>query len=164
MNEGLAISTRARVGKDFTVPILLGGISAGTVDIGAASLINGAKPSRILQVIASGLLGKSAFADSSTIELGLALQWAMSVIIASIFVFAAQSMPALKRHWIKAGLAYGLVVFVVMNYAVLPLSAIGHPPRFRAVHFMEDMIAMLAFGSIIAFCARERPIRQRDIG
>jgi uncharacterized membrane protein YagU involved in acid resistance len=152
-------STGARIVKDLISPILLGGIIAGTLDIGAASLINSAKPTRILQVIASGLLGKSAFADDSTVALGLVLQWAMSIIIASIFVFAVRWRPVLKRHWVKAGLAYGVVIFFVMNYVVLPLSAIGHAPRFRVVHFMEDIVAMLLFGIIVAFFARERPNR-----
>ena len=152
-------STGVQIVKDLVAPILLGGIIAGTLDIGAASLINSAKPTRILQVIASGLLGKSAFADNSTVGLGLVLQWAMSIIIASIFVVAVQWRPVLKRHWLKAGLAYGVVIFLVMNYVVLPLSAIGHPPRFRVVHFMEDIVAMLLFGMIVAFFARERPNR-----
>jgi uncharacterized membrane protein YagU involved in acid resistance len=152
-------TTRRRVVRDFVVSILLGGIIAGTLDIGAASLINSAKPTRILQVIASGLLGKSAFADNSTVALGLVLQWAMSIIIASIFVVAAQWKPVLKRHWAIAGLAYGLVIYFVMNYLVLPLSAIGHSPRFRVLHFMEDIVAMLLFGIIITFFARERSNR-----
>jgi uncharacterized membrane protein YagU involved in acid resistance len=161
VSDGPYGTTRTRVVSDFLVPILLGGIIAGTLDIGAASLINSAKPTRILQVIASGLLGKSAFADDSTVALGLVLQWAMSIIIASIFVFAVRWWPLLKRHWVKAGLAYGVVIFLVMNYVVLPLSAIGHSPRFRLVHFMEDIVAMLLFGIIVAFFARERPNRQR---
>jgi uncharacterized membrane protein YagU involved in acid resistance len=90
------------------------------------------------------------------VELGLVLQWAMSIIIASVFVVAARWRPVLKRHWVKAGLAYGVIVFLVMNYVVLPLSAIGHAPRFRVVHFVEDIVAMLLFGTIIAFFARER--------
>jgi len=158
--EGSYGTTRTRVVNDFVVPILFGGIIAGTLDIGAASLINSAKPARILQAIASGLLGKSAFdGGSATVELGLVLQWAMSIIIASIFVVAVRWMPVLKRQWIGAGLAYGVTIFVVMNYVVLPLSAIGHPPRFRAVHFTEDIVAMLLFGMIVAFFARERPGR-----
>jgi hypothetical protein len=153
-------TTRTRVVSDYVIPILLGGIVAGTLDIGAASLINSAKPTRILQAIASGLLGRSAFdGGSATVELGLVLQWAMSFIIASIFVVAVQWRPVLQRHWVKAGLAYGVVIFSVMNYVVLPLSAIGHPPRFRIVHFMEDIVAMLLFGIIVAFFARERPSR-----
>jgi len=159
ISGGSGGATKIQVVRDFVVPILLGSIIAGTFDIGAASLINSANPTRILQVIASGLLGKSAFADNSTVEFGLVLQWAMSIIIASIFVVAAQWWSVLKRHWVKAGLAYGMVIFVVMNYVVLPLSAIGHPPRFRVVHFIEDITAMLLFGIIVAFFARERPNR-----
>jgi len=106
------------------------------------------------------LLGKSAFeGGSATVELGLVLQWSMAIIIASIFVVAVRWRPVLKRHWIKAGLAYGVIIFVVMNYVVLPLSAIGHPPGFRVAHFMEDIVAMLLFGMIVAFFARERPGR-----
>jgi xanthine/uracil permease len=83
----------------------------------------------------------------------------MSIIIATIFVVAVQWTPVLKRHWVKAGLVYGMVVFAVMNYVVLPLSAVGHAPRFRIVHFIEDILAMLLFGLIIAFFARQRPDR-----
>jgi uncharacterized membrane protein YagU involved in acid resistance len=160
ISDGFGRAAKTRLVKDFVVPILLGGIIAGTLDVGAASLLNGAQPSRILQAIASGLVGKSAFdGGSTTVVLGLALQWAMSIIIASIFVVAAQWRPVLRRHWVKAGVAYGVVIYVVMNYVVLPLSAIGHAPRFRVVHFMEDIVAMLIFGLIVAFFARERPNR-----
>jgi uncharacterized membrane protein YagU involved in acid resistance len=159
-SEGSARMKRARVMNDYVVPIVLGGIIAGTIDIGAASLINSASPSRILQAIASGVLGRSAFdGGSATIELGLVLQWGMSIAIASIFVVAVQWMPPLGRHWVKAGLAYGFLIFLVMNYVVIPLSAIGHPPRFRLVHFIEDVVAMLLFGIIVAFFTRERPNR-----
>jgi uncharacterized membrane protein YagU involved in acid resistance len=159
-SDGSYRTTKTHLVSDVVVPILLGGIIAGTLDIGAASLINSAKPTRILQAIASGLLGKSAFdGGSATVGLGLVLQWAMSIIIASLFVVAVQWRPVLKRNWVKAGLAYGVVIFVVMNYVVLPLSAIGHPPRFRVVHFMEDIVAMLLFGMIVAFFARERSDR-----
>jgi uncharacterized membrane protein YagU involved in acid resistance len=158
--DGSSGTPATHVVRDYVVPILLGGLVAGTLDIGAASLINNANPTRILQIIASGLLGKSAFADDSTGALGLVLQWVMSIIIASIFVVAAQWKPALKRHWVKSGLAFGVVVLLVMNYVVLSLSAIGHAPRFRLVHFVEDTVAMLVFGLIIAFFSRERPNRQ----
>lgn len=161
VGHGSYATTRTRGVSDFVVPILLGGLIAGTLDIGAASLINSAKPTRILQAIASGLLGKSAFDGNwATVELGLVLQWTMSIIIASIFVVAVQWRPVLRRHWVKAGLVYGVVIFLVMNYVVLPLSAIGHPPRFRAVHFVEDILAMLLFGIVVAFFAREGPNRQ----
>jgi hypothetical protein len=138
--------------------ILLGGLIAGTVDVGAAALINWVNIPRILQVIAAGALGREASfqGGARSAVLGLGLQWAMSLIIAAIFVLAARALPGLRHGWALAGLAYGAVVFAVMNYVVVPLSAIGRIPRFTSLTLLENLLAMLLFGVIIAFCARER--------
>jgi hypothetical protein len=138
--------------------ILLGGVIAGTIDIGAAALINSARIGVILQAIASGILGQASFEQGVEAELlGLLLQWAMSILIAAIFVLTASRVNFLKRQWLAAGLAYGVVVFVVMNYAVVPLSAIGRIPHFTAMRFVANLLAMLVFGVIIAFLARSAP-------
>ena len=135
--------------------ILLGGFVAGTLDIGAAALINNAGVPVILKAIASGILGKASFQLGIEAEsLGVLLQWMMSILIAAIFVVIASRVTLLKRQWLAAGLAYGVVVFFVMNYVVVPLSAIGRVPHFTAARFMENMLAMLLFGVIIAFFAR----------
>jgi uncharacterized membrane protein YagU involved in acid resistance len=135
--------------------ILLGGLVAGTIDVGAAALINAANPILILHFIAGGLLGKTALSGGASIALlGLALQWAMSLIIAAIYVVAAHWLPVLRRRWIVGGLAYGVIVFFVMNYAVVPLSAWARWPHLTAWQFAENMLAMLVFGLIIAFFAR----------
>ncbi|MGH8371958.1 MAG: hypothetical protein ACRETO_04415 [Gammaproteobacteria bacterium] len=134
--------------------ILLGGFVAGTIDIGAAALIYQISPVIILHAIASGLLGKPAFQGGVGIAiLGLLLQWAMSLIIAAIYVFAAGRLTWLNRRWISAGVLYGIVVFVVMNYVVRPLSAAWPPSdfHFHAAKFFENLLAMLLFGFIIAY-------------
>ena len=137
-------------------PILLGGFIAGTIDIGAACVINSIGPIIILQAIASGVLGKASFDEgTSAAALGLVLQWAMSLLIAAIFVIASRRMPALRRRWVAAGLAYGIVILIVMNYVVVPLSAIHRFPHFAVMHFLGDLLAMLLFGLIVAFFARE---------
>lgn len=138
------------------VPILLGGFIAGTIDIGAACLINAASIPVILKAIASGVLGKASFQQGAgAAALGLALQWGMSILIAAIFVVAGGKLPALRRRWVAAGLAYGVAIFIVMNYVVMPLSAVGHIPHFTPAHFVENLLAMLLFGSIVAFFARD---------
>lgn len=135
--------------------ILCGGFIAGTIDIGAAALINALSPFVILQVVARGVLGKASYSGGiHSAALGMILQWAMSLLIAAIFVFAATRMPILRQRWIAAGLAYGVVVFFVMNYVVMPLSRIGSSPHFTASTFAMNMLAMLLFGLIIAFFAR----------
>lgn len=70
------------------------------------------------------MLGRAdLFAGAASATLGLILQWAMSWIIAAVYVGAARYLAALGRHWPAAGLCFGLVVFGVMNYVVVPLSA-----------------------------------------
>jgi len=142
--------------SDLTA-ILLGGFVAGTVDVGAAALINLLSPIRILQFIAGGLLGKAALSGGIPVALlGLVLQWLMSMIIAAVYVFAASRLPGLGRQWIAFGLAYGVVVFFVMNYVVVPLSAWARWPHFTLYSFAANMAAMLLFGLIVAFFARTR--------
>lgn len=137
--------------------ILLAGFVAGTIDIGSACLINGLSPVVILHAIASGALGKSSYAGGfGTAGLGLLLQWAMSLAIAAIFVLAAQTLPALSRLWLAAGLAYGVGIFVVMSFVVVPLSNAypkphGMPPM---TNIAENLLAMLLFGTIVAWFAR----------
>jgi uncharacterized membrane protein YagU involved in acid resistance len=112
-------------------------------------------PILILHFIAGGLLGKKALAGGASVALlGLALQWAMSLIIAAVYVVSSRWLPMLRRRWIVSGLAYGVVIFFVMNYAVVPLSAWARWPHLTAAQFAENMVAMLLFGLIIAVFAR----------
>lgn len=135
--------------------ILAGGFIAGTVDIGAAAWINMIDPRIILRFIAGGVLGKAALQGSAGVAwLGLFLQWGMSLLIAAIFVFAALRLRWLTARPILAGLAYGVVVFAVMNYVVVYLSAWRRINHFTPVNFAENLLAMLLFGLIVAFCTR----------
>jgi uncharacterized membrane protein YagU involved in acid resistance len=145
----------ANAPRSMLAATALGGFIAGTIDVGAAALINKASPYIILQAIAGGVLGKASFSEGTPAALlGLLLQWAMSLLIAWLFVLASRALPVLKRRWLAAGLAYGVAIFFVMNYVVVPLSALKHTPHFTAARFIENMIAMLLFGAIVAFFAR----------
>ena len=63
--------------RRLLLAILLGGFVAGTLDIGAAALINFISPIPVLRFIAGGLLGRPALAGGASIVLlGLVLQWA----------------------------------------------------------------------------------------
>jgi hypothetical protein len=134
--------------------LIYGGLIAGTVDIGAATLINAVSPLVILQAIASGLLGRPAFQGGAGVMLlGLVLQWGMSILIAAFFSFAASLRPVLARRWILWGTLYGVAVFIVMNYVVVPLSAASHKWTHPFSWFVENGLAMLVFGWIVALTA-----------
>lgn len=142
--------------------ILVGGFVAGTLDIGAACLINWRTPYVICQAIASGLFGAASFGmGTRSAEVGLLLQWFLSILIASIFVGVSQWLPVLRRRWIAAGCAYGVPVFVVMNYVVLPLSAVGHVAHFTPARAAGSFVAMIWFGFVIAFFSRDRASGRR---
>jgi hypothetical protein len=151
--------------KSDLMAIFVGGFVAGTIDIGAAALINLANPILILHFIAGGLLGKPALEGGAAVALlGLVLQWAMSLIIAAIYVVSSRSLLVLRRLWMVSGLVYGVIIFFVMNYAVVPLSAWTRWPHFTAEKFAENMLAMLFFGLIIAFFARQSASTQTGDG
>jgi hypothetical protein len=131
------------------------GLVAGTIDIGAACTINQVGPVPILRFIASGLLGTPLAHEPWVYCLGMALQWLMSIIIAAIFVSAAARIPLLLRRWVAAGIAYGVVVYFVMTFVVVPLS------RAKSGHvtwtsFAENLLAMIVFGLIVAYIAQRQ--------
>jgi hypothetical protein len=155
------MSDRARAAL---VATLWGGLVAATVDIGAACLISGRSVPFILHAIAGGLLAEQSFSGGTqTAVLGALLQEFMGLLIAGIYVGATFLLPILLRHWVRLGLAYGVVIFFVMNYVVVPLSAWRTFPHYSATHFAANLAAMLLFGCIVAYFAsrlRDAPTRQ----
>lgn len=142
--------------RNAWLAVLYGGLIAGTIDIFAPSLIYWINPLAVLRFIAGGLIGRTAAkaGGPEIAVLGILLQWTMSLIIAAIFVYAATRIPALVRRWIAAGVAYGVVVFFVMNYVVRPLSMHGDFPKMDLYGFSTNLAAMWLFGLIIAWFAR----------
>lgn len=140
--------------------ILGGGVTAGLVDIGAASMIFGVGPLRIMRSIAGGLVGRDvAKAGGLDISmLGLALQVGMSLLFAIFYVLVSRRLPILaQRPWL-CGAVYGVGVYGVMNYIVVPLSAVhGHAPT-DPMMILKNMAAMIVFGLVIALFASRVPV------
>jgi hypothetical protein len=146
---------------------LLGGLVAGTLDIADALLFNGTRgvaPHRVLQAIASGLLGRDAFAGGTwTAGLGLALHFFIATSAAAVYCVAARRLPVLLRRPWPCGAGYGLVVYAVMNHVVLPLSRFrsGRAPVEGIDWALVNLLLahVLAVGIPIALCARRVLVR-----
>ena len=82
---------------------------------------------RILQSVAAGFLGKASFeGGTATAALGLALHFFIALSMAFAYFAASKQWPVLyQRQWI-CGIAYGLLLYLIMNFIVVPLSAAGH--------------------------------------
>ena len=89
-------------------------------------LRSGATPMRIFQSIASGLIGRDAYAGGAgTALVGLVLHFVVAFGIVSTYMLASGIQPALTRRPLLYGAVYGVVAYLVMNLVVIPLSAIG---------------------------------------
>ena len=126
--------------------------------------LRGAQPIRIFQAIASGLLGRQAFDGGlATAALGLVLHFFIAFTIVAVFLFASKRLPALVRAPIVSGILYGIAVYFVMNYIVIPLSA-ATPGRFVLPVFINGiLIHMFGVGLPASLVARaaSKPNRLR---
>ena len=109
---------------------LFGGLLAGTFDIVYACVFWGIKagvaPERIFQSVAKGLLGAAAFKGGvATAALGLFLHYFIAVSMSFTYFYVAHRWTALRRSPLLYGPIYGLLLYAIMNYIVLPLSAAG---------------------------------------
>ena len=107
--------------------IVVTSLIVGTMDIISAFIIalwRGSTATRLLQFIASGLLGPEAFqGGTATAALGLALHFLIAFTLVAVFYAASRSIGLLRQHAAASGIIYGLAVYAVMNFVVLPLSA-----------------------------------------
>src|SRR5471030_2444682 len=114
--------------------VVLAGVVGATCDIVYAILYYGWKgipAERILQTVASGLLGKSAYDGGWPVAaLGLACHYAIVIVAAALFYAIARRWAWPREEPVAAGLAYGLGIYGFMNFVVLPLSAYPYPLRF----------------------------------
>jgi hypothetical protein len=110
----------------------MGGVIAGALDMTDALVVFGllgVPPARIPQSIASGLLGAGAYeGGAATVALGTALHFFIAITIAAVYVVASTRVPVLARRPVVCGLIFGIGVFVVMQYGVVPLSRARTPP------------------------------------
>ena len=139
--------------------ILVGGGIAGVLDIAYAisyAIFRGSTAEHLLQVVASGWLGEASYAGgTATAALGLASHMGLSFVFAAFFFAVAKRWPVLARNPWLTGPLYGLGVFCVMNFVVLPLSAFPHEVRWSLVGTGGNLLSHLFFfGLPIALATR----------
>jgi len=128
--------------------ILVGGAIAGVLDFSsavAAYYSRGGTPFRVMQSIARGLYGDSAYEGGwQTAIVGLVCHFLIAVTAAAVFYAASRRIRFMTERPVLAGLLYGEVVYLVMNLVVVPLSAIGKfPGRLTWQHMVTGPVGHL---------------------
>jgi hypothetical protein len=108
--------------------IFWAGLLCGALDIAAAFVTwapQGVPPVRILQGIARGLLGPKSFNGGwPTAALGLALHFFIAFCAAMVFYLASRKLAFLTLRPVLSGVLYGVAVYLVMYWVVMPLAHI----------------------------------------
>jgi hypothetical protein len=146
--------------------VLLGGLVAGTFDITYACtfwyLKRGVLPTRVFQSVASGLLGDRSFTGGwRTAALGLVLHYFIATSMAvTYYLFARKWSELWGKPWVYGPL-YGVLLYGIMNYIVVPLSAAN--PGSRNLTWVLLSIAVHAFliGTPCALFARRAMLAGR---
>jgi hypothetical protein len=128
--------------------IALAGLLAGTLDIAATSTLfalQGLSVERLLQVIASGVLGDSSFKGGKrTAALGLFFHFAIAFTVAAIYYSFSRIAPLLIERPLVCGAVYGIVVHFVMSRMILPASRA--PKReFSTKAFLIQLVIHICF-------------------
>ena len=139
--------------------ILWGTLIAGALDICAAMLsvqLRGIPAIQAVKGVAAGWLGREAFRGGlPVIALGFLSHFLIMSVVVLVFYFASRSLPALTKHWIPAGIAYGAAVYVVMSFIVVPLSAFPRSGPPSLANILQNLLIMIVcVGLPIAFITR----------
>jgi hypothetical protein len=160
MSEPSSVTSRMK--RRAVAAPLTAGLIAGILDITAAFLVYGrygAQPEQILQGIASGVLGPSAYnGGSKTAVLGLALHFVIALGAAAVFYAASRKLKFLTRHAGISGILFGIAVYYFMQYIVLPLSAFQKGPFSLSLMIIGVVIHMFCVGLPISLTIRRFPI------
>jgi hypothetical protein len=147
-------------------PILIATLVAGTLDILSAFVFAGMAgmgPAAVLTYVASGPFGDGVRSGGPHwAAVGLAVHFAIMACMAAAYVLAARRIPALIRHPVAAGLAYGFLLWLIMYWVVKPLRWPDAPLPHTAWGIANALFShCLLVGLPIALVAA-RHLRRRD--
>jgi len=164
--SGIAASAGLIRGSDRSAAlraILLAGAAAATLDLAFAFTFYGttlgASPIRILHSIASGAFGMAAFDGGiATAAFGLLAHYFILIVAASMYYVASTRAVALRQRAAICGPLFGIAIYCVMHFVVLPLSA---APKFRttSLSISSEFLMHLLIGLTIALILRAKARR-----
>ena len=124
---------------NLVFPILVGGAVAGTLDMISAYVSFG----RNMPLgIAAGLLGQAArHGGAGPYMLGLCIHFFIAFAAAAVYCLSSRRLPFLKEHFFVCGLFYGIGLYCVMTFIVMPLCAFHYMGPYQYRGLVEGILA-----------------------
>lgn len=114
-------AAKSRIERAFLAALLV----AGTLDILSAfafSALGGVTPGQVLRYVASGPFGDGMRDWGVTgAAIGLLVHFFLMNLMVDVLGMSAMRWPALLTRWVITGIVYGLILYAVMYWVVVPL-------------------------------------------
>jgi uncharacterized membrane protein YagU involved in acid resistance len=135
------------------------GLIAGTLDLTGACVVSWLRasvpPVRVFQSVASGVFGSASFnGGAKTAALGVVFHFIIATTAAAVYYLASRKLAFLINQTIIAGVLYGVVVYLFMNFVVVPLSAVARRPVPLSGRIIGMSIIIVCVGLPIAIIVR----------
>ena len=136
---------------------------AGTLDILFAiglTVIYGRDPMAMLRYVGSGPFPHASEMGATGSAIGLLVHFALMAIMAAAYVWFARSRPHLADMAVRAGVAYGVLTYLIMNLIVVPMR-FGMPVSVRPISVATQMFAHIVLVGIPIALIAARYLKQR---
>jgi hypothetical protein len=147
-------SSRISGRKSALLAIGVGGGIAGALDLTQALILFSV---HVPLGIAAGLLGPDAaqHGGAGTYALGILLHFFIASSFAAAYYLASRRLTFLVEHPLVCGMVYGVIVELVMDLAVLPLSALHAAGPYTQNQLLLGIgVHMVTVGLPIAYSVR----------
>lgn len=157
--------------QSTVVRVLMAGALVGILDllypiVLYAFVLDKVPAIRIPQSVASGLLGRAAYqGGASTAALGVLLHFTIACSWAALYLVVSRRWEPLRRlivtkaGRVKAGIVAGVVIWLAMDFIVLPLSRATPTPLFSLNFLLQLIWHPVGVGLPIALIVRRDTIR-----
>lgn len=140
--------------------VLWGGLLIAIADIVFATTFwfswNASGLMRVFQSIAVGVLGQASFRGGvATALLGAMLHLFMATSFVVAYTLVGSRWRALLMRPFVYGPLYGVLMYVIMNFVVMPLSRVGRTPSLAHPDWIVlSVLAHMVFGVVCVVFAR----------
>lgn len=146
--------------NSFWKTVFLAALLVGSLDI-IAALVNfysktGRDPVIVLKYIARAVVGKEAYSGGNAMAvLGLLLHFLVAFIWTFFFFFIYPKLKLSSVNRILVGIVYGILIWIIMNYVILPMTKVPGGPFSLKQAAVDTLILIGAIGLPLSFIAHK---------
>lgn len=163
MSSTILINTQRSIGW---LQVILGGVVIGVGDTIFATMVwfswDSAGFTKLFQTIAVGLLGKASYdGGTGAALLGVFCHFFIATMFVLAYTLVSLRRPELLRKPFVFGPLYGVLLYLIMNLVVLPLSRVGRFPSLQHIDWIVlSILAHMMFGMVCVYFSRRALRRQ----